>query len=1283
MMVAIPFKNKLYPLDTMPVEKKALPTGQRSIQSFFTKKAIPLDEPAPGPVKSAAVQEKTLPEKELVICNKGEKDVSLQPGASGCSKDWIGKGVQVYWDGEDAWFGGIIRDVRVKTQEFLVDYVDGDEEWVMASRKDEWKFDSGLSSGGGARKARAGKGRTVAMVDSSDEEDNVASSGSEYAATDNDTDDDDDDDDLLDEDEDEDMMVVEKPPQKKGAKKRQHDQTQNIAPNTVTKTPSMVASSAGRLDITPSSVTRVLKTPGSAQRLKSLLDSPLPTMPSVGKTPELAHRFSQREAERFPFLHKEVIKDKKMRRPSDPEYDSSTLHIPPQWFKEKKISEGQRQWWEFKSQNFDSVLLFKMGKFYELFEMDAHVGAECLGLSYMKGDQPHVGFPEAAYAQMVERLVRAGYRASVVEQVETPEMLAARNLENKKAGRKKENVVKREKVAVISKATITDGEMMQSATESDYLACIVDSISDMHDEESKQGITVGFVAVDVASARVIMGQFKDDELRSHLRSILTALKPVELVIPREESSLSGPSRKVIKGILRQPLIDERPVGEQNDQFLSADAFWDNIKSSHYFQDEENMPPLLKKLRESQEEYSTLSLAMGGLLGNLKRGLIDKWVLCGSKFHTIEDIVGQLGRTCSENSHLNDRNLTTMALDGAALENLEILENADGGLVGTLLGSLDHCVTPFGKRKLREWLCRPLFKIEDIVRRQDAVQDLLDVAEESAGEARRHLAGLTDIERAIVRLSASGIGVGPLRESSRVILYEDVSKKKIKAISSTLSDIKKTISAVEAFSGVDMKSHYLKSLVAPSSFPDIKSPLEEFLNCVDWAQAEASGRIKPQQGTDEAYDNATDKVKQAERDLEDYLISLQSTIRNGSKSLKYTSLNKEPYVLEAPDTVEVPSSWESIQGKKGFRRYMTDELKKLSSNMSRAIEEKEVAQTQILQNIMKRFAAHKSTWLDAVDCIAKLDALMSLAKAAACGDGIMCRPEFVECNDASVPIFRAKALRHPAGIGGYTTGGFVPNDICIGGEDAPFMLLTGPNMGGKSTIMRQVCLATIAAQIGAWIPAEKLELSPADAVFVRMGAKDHIMLGQSTFFIELSETAAALHRATRHSLVALDELGRGTATVDGSSIAASVLEYLAHTVCCRGIFATHYHNVAESFENDEKISLKHMGCTVTEANDGTGVDDVVFLYQLAEGSCPKSYGSNVAKLAGLPLDVVSRASTISHALNYEASKTTDASHNNAILMALAVDARRLLTDNKTNYDRDALTSIQQRIKSNSN
>lgn len=1106
--------------------------------------------------------------------------------------------------------------------------------------------DDKVGSRRAARAAANKKKHLNSVLVSSDEEDEGASSGSEYAASIDDEEEDMDLDDFVVEDDEDDEVVDddEVEEKKKTTRSTRTGNSKQKKDSPVAKTPA-AATTAGRVEMTPSSD---FKTPKSSytHKLKESLDSPM-TGGSLMGTPEQVLKFSQRESERFPFLQPDKIRDRKMRSPSDPKYDPTTLYIPPSWFKTNKISEGQKQWWEFKSQNFDSVLLFKVGKFYELYEMDAHVGAECLGLSYMKGDQPHVGFPEVGYAQMAERLARAGHRVCVVEQVETPEMLAARNAERKKSGLKRDTVVRREKVAVVSRATMTDGDMVQSSatSDSDYLACIVDSTTGDSD------CSVGFIATDVASARVILGQFKDDGLRSHLRAILTALKPVEVVIPRDASHLSAASRKVIKGILRNPRIDERPVGEDDDNFYTASLFWKLIQSEEYFQEESAIPEVLKSIQASTDKYETLCLALGGMLASLKRDLCDKWVMCCSKFQSIEDVLGQLGRCASSDKDKSGSDTMgatsiTMTLDGAALENLEILENGDGGIAGTLMGSLDHCVTPFGRRRLREWLCRPLFQIKDIKSRQDAVNDLMEVAEEAAGMARKMLSGVTDIERAIVRLCASGLGVGSLRESSRVILYEDVSKKKIKSILATLSDIRKTVDAVKSFSSLELQSDFLRSLVAPGSFPDVETPLENLMNAVDWKLAEETGRIQPAEGTDAAYDAAQANVKKAQHDLDVYLESVQSEIKNGSKVLRYTSLNKEAYVLEAPDSVSVPSSWESIQGKKGVKRYMTDELKNLSLAMNHAIEEKEVAQTQILQHVTAKFASYKDLWLEAVDCIANLDSLMSLARAAMCSDGIMCRPEFIDHSEKSsdtAPVFRATSLRHPAGISGVGAGGFVPNDVHLGGEASPFILLTGPNMGGKSTIMRQVCLATIAAQIGAWVPAEHLALSPVDAVFVRMGAKDHIMLGQSTFFIELSETAAALHRATKHSLVALDELGRGTATVDGSSIASSVLQYLSHTVTCRGIFATHYHNVAESFEEDDHVALKHMACTVRESSDGSGVDDVIFLYQLTDGACPKSYGANVAKLAGLPIDVVSRAATISNRLDHAASSSQQYNH----------------------------------------
>eukprot|EP00873_Tetraselmis_striata_P010076 jgi/Tetstr1/430340/TSEL_020165.t1 len=319
--------------------------------------------------------------------------------------------------------------------------------------------------------------------------------------------------------------------------------------------------------------------------------------------------------------------------------------------------------------------------------------------------------------------------------------------------------------------------------------------------------------------------------------------------------------------------------------------------------------------------------------------------------------------------------------------------------------------------------------------------------------------------------------------------------------------------------------------------------------------------------------------------------------------------------------QVPGHWELKGTRKGFRRYMSPELQELVNENDAAQLGLEKAMGGILAGMISQFNESSALWSAAVSAASQLDALASLAHAAAASHTPVCRPKFVRSDR---PVFEAKALCHPAGING-RDGVFVPNDIRLGGAGAPpFMLLTGPNMGGKSTLLRQVSLGAIMAQVGAWVPAEELTLSPMDACFVRMGARDHIMAGQSTFMVELSETATMLRRATPRSLVVLDELGRGTSTSDGAAIAAAVLSYTVANVGCLGIFATHYHRLAEDHKRDPAVAICHMGAKITPGASKSDPDEVCFLYKLTAGACPKSYGHNVARLAGLPASVVAHA-----------------------------------------------------------
>lgn len=938
----------------------------------------------------------------------------------------------------------------------------------------------------------------------------------------------------------------------------------------------------------------------------------------------VSSRFAQRESVRFPFINPDTIRDAQRRRPDDPEYDPSTLYIPPEWYKQHKISEGQKQWWEFKASHWGSVLLFKMGKFYEMFEMDAHIGAECLGLSYMKGDQPHAGFPEAAYAQMASRLARAGHRVVVIEQTETPDQLAVRNEQRRKAGLKKDNVVRREKVAVLSCGTLTEAEM-DGASDAQFVVALYE-----------QGDEIGLVAVDVGASHMYLGQWTDDVLRSHLATVLTALGPVEIVCPPAHY-LSKATSKVISAVTSVIVKTHLPLAAWSTQAQTAEeklGQWAVDRMANGAHGVENI--------DIRNDTLALS-ALAGCMSFLKAAMLDQRVIQTTTVEPLPYLTTPTANTTDQPTCCTTTDRAThLVLDAPALENLQILENERGGTAGTLLAALEDCVTPFGRRRFKAWLTRPLARASDIRARQDVVECMLGPAAEAVYQARALLkeAGTSfDLERAVARLTATGVGVGSARDAPHVVLYEDASGARLKELLRVIDGLERVhkalsvlraTTAFENSNGVpDMTVAETRAMACGDEF---QAALDALSGAADWEEARATGKLVPSPGVDLAYDAAMEASMTVQEDLESYLQEVRQSL--GCNAIRYVSLNKESYVLEVPDTLHtaVPHDWYPLQGKKGAKRYSTARLKQLVARSDQAAEAVDEARKGMLKAICATFARFAPVWKAAIGAVSVADCLMGLAARAASGGDRMSRPRILDVTSRCV--FKAIALRHP--VEASLDVNFVPNDITLGGVDdddddndpkPPMIVLTGPNMGGKSTLMRQVCLATVAAQVGAWVPARLLELTPADAVFVRMGARDKIVVGQSTFFVELSETAAALSRATRHSLVALDELGRGTATVEGGAIASAVLEYLANKIRCRGIFATHYHHICDSYNNSQNssvVAIKHMGCTVEPPLEEGGVERVTFLYRLTDGACPKSYGINVARLAGLPESVVRRA-----------------------------------------------------------
>jgi DNA mismatch repair ATPase MutS len=663
----------------------------------------------------------------------------------------------------------------------------------------------------------------------------------------------------------------------------------------------------------------------------------------------------------------------------------------------------------------------------------------------------------------------------------------------------------------------------------------------------------------------------------------------------------------------------------------------------------------------------------------------------------------------------DGGVPHMVLDGTTLINLEILANSyDGSLTGTLAGVFDRYVTsPFGRRRLRQWLCTPLYRKEDIEDRLLAVEQLMPLLNGPVKTAQAALKGIPDLERLLARIHTLGSKVLSVdHPDSAAVMYENetYSKRKIADLLQALKAFKAIASVRKAFHDAEGDSDASSTLgfgldapmlkrVLDTDFPDLQPLLTFFGTAFDAKQAEKEGKIRPAPGVDTAFDGAIRDIKQCDAQLAAYLDEQKQLLK--CNALTYWGNGKDRFQIEVPENIasRVPASY-SLKSKRkgsgktqGVHRYWTPEIERLLAEMTGAEERREAATKDSLRRIFHRFDTHRLEWQSAVNSVAILDCLFALANYSSVGDGqgSMVKPEFVatapsrcmgssrrggnaSADDSSVakPSLHIEEGRHPCmvlsslavassssssagGLDGSASAGassVIPNSISLGSkvddasmaldaagegegegfEDDPVkakqakkeptcILLTGPNMGGKSSLLRQSCLSVILAQLGCFVPASRMVLSPVDRIFTRVGASDRILAGQSTFYVELAETSTILNQSTANSLVILDELGRGTSTFDGNAIAYAVTKHLVDVVGCRTLFATHYHGLTEDFEDDSDVALGHMGCIVEGDDKHT---DVTFLYRYTHGSLPLSYGMNVARLAHLPESVIARA-----------------------------------------------------------
>ena len=819
-----------------------------------------------------------------------------------------------------------------------------------------------------------------------------------------------------------------------------------------------------------------------------------------------------------------------------------------------------RQYAAVKKEHPTALLFFRLGDFYELFFDDAIVAAKELQITLTSRNKekgiavPMCGVPYHAAEGYIGKLIRKGFKVAICEQMEDPRH--AQKLVGKK-------LVRREVTRVMTPGTAADS--LLGSDENNFLAALA-QVTDR-----TGGDRVGFAALDLSTGEFRATEFSGEGAMRRVQEELEQLRPKELLygsaaplFERTEAKQPSLARPDSRGRLSPhgSIPTETPL---EDWIFAPD----------------HALPLL------ENHFGVLSLEGFGLAGRTAAAAAAGAILYyvrstqrGSLDHV--DRIGWYERQ------------SCLVLDAVTVRNLELTEplfaGTDAGV--TLFRSIDAAVTPMGKRLLRAWLLRPSLDLSEIHGRLDAVEAGVKemVARE---ELRRALDGVLDLERLLSRVTLE-------TANPRDVLALAASLGKIPAIRIALGRLVaerlKTLHASLDELG-DVRERIEKTIVPepPLSFAD-------------------GGVIAA------GVDRDLDELRELSRNSKQVLAQIEQRERGrtGISSLKVKFNSIFGYYIEVskPNLHLVPQDYERKQTLVGAERFTTPELKEYETKILDAQEKIVEIERRMFTELRTAIAGEAKRIRQSALALAEIDLLASLAHIAALRN--YCRPTFVESDGGNeIEII---AGRHPVIEQQEMAGGserFVPNDLYLNGTTHNIMLLTGPNMGGKSTYLRQTALIVILAQMGSFVPARSARLSVVDRVFTRIGASDNLARGRSTFMVEMTETAAILHTATARSLILLDEVGRGTSTYDGLAIAWAAVEYLHARVRAKTLFATHYFELTELSEQLSGVKNYHV--SVKETGGG-----IVFLRRVEPGAADRSYGIEVAKLAGLPNEVVVRA-----------------------------------------------------------
>jgi DNA mismatch repair protein MutS len=802
----------------------------------------------------------------------------------------------------------------------------------------------------------------------------------------------------------------------------------------------------------------------------------------------------------------------------------------------------RQQYLDIKARHPDCILLFRLGDFYETFDDDAKIVARVCDVvltSKPIGENirvPLAGVPYHAVDVYLARLVEAGYKVAVADQMTEP-------------GR---GLIEREVTRIVSKGTIVELGMLD-AKRNNYLLAVA------FDARGNAGLAYCDITTGEFAATQIEGPRANVEQR--VGEELSRLQPSELIH-----------------------VDWEPASSSLHSLIAS------------FQ------PLLSTVEPWQTAHDTATEA---LKRQLQVSSLDGFGLAGKPEATRAAAaivaylramqpaaLAQLSRLHTYDAH------EFMTLDESTRRNLELTVTIRSGEVkGSLLDVLDRTLTPMGGRLLRRWLNQPLLDVTAINQRLDAVQLLVDDTATRL-ELRDHLHGFGDLERWTNR-TVQGIAIprdfAGLREALR----------RIPALQESLHHNWST-------------NQPTNQLPTPPSCADILALLDAALADEPPATLATPGFIRP------GYSAELDELLDKSRHAKDWIASLERTERErlDIKSLKVGYNKVFGYYIEIsnPHAHKVPADYIRKQTLTNAERYITPELKEYETLVLNADERRLEIEQQMFGALCAQVAAASDRLLQLAHAIAALDLFAALAEVALAN-------RYVRPLVDQSPCIEISGGRHPVVELTLRDEPFVPNDVCLS-TDAAIHVLTGPNMAGKSTFLRQVALITLMAQIGSFVPAERAQIGVVDRIFTRIGASDEIHRGQSTFMVEMVETANILNHATSRSLLILDEIGRGTSTYDGLAIAWAVVEYIHNHPGLRAktLFATHYHELTDLAER-----LPHVVNYNVAVDDSGNGEDVVFLRRIVPGKADRSYGVHVARMAGLPIAAVHRAEEILHDL----------------------------------------------------